>query len=305
MPLRLSCRNNVVPERHVFLLAGAHVRLWHSVADLAEENALEHIPADILSKRCARKSEETPAISGAAMRDANPTILATQQRMERIDIDRVPAAWRSVLKPDPAVATPGVQRGLLRYRRLSLRDCEIIGDDTMQQPQRIQPFVPCIAFHHNRETAPAYWLFDVLWLVLADGRETGGAYSVIEQLMPQGSGPPVPHIHPIDEWFYVIEGELTVKLGGQTIAGRGGDFLWIPRGTVHLFTVTSQLCRVLNGYTPAGVEQVFIGLAEPAQRRELPPPKGKPDQVTIDKLFNNYWCAEAKDDWSLSRMGIR
>lgn len=67
--------------------------------------------------------------------------------------------------------------------------------------------------------------------------------------MPQGSGPPsrIPHIHPIDEWFYVIEGELTLKLGEQTIAGRAGNFVWIPRGTVHLFTVTSQpqpQCRV-------------------------------------------------------------
>ena len=77
------------------------------------------------------------------------------------------------------------------------------------------------------------------------------------------------------------------------------------RAAPHLFTVTSQLCRALNGYTPAGFEQVIIGLATPAERRELPPPMGKPDQVTIDKVFNNYWCAEGKDDWSLSRMGIR
>ena len=119
----------------------------------------------------------------------------------------------------------------------------------MQQPQLIQPFVPGIAFHRDRDTAPA-----------------------------------------------------TVN---RQIAGRGGNFVWIPRGTVHLFTVTSQLCRALNGYTPAGFEQVIIGLADPAERRELPPPKGKPDQVTIDKVFNNYWCAEAKDDWSLSRMGMR
>ena len=175
----------------------------------------------------------------------------------------------------------------------------------MQQPQFIQPFVPGVAFHRDRDTAPAYWMLDLLWLVLADGRETGGAYSVIEQLMPQGSGPPIPHIHPIDEWFYVIEGELTLKLGEETIAGRAGNLVWIPRGTVHLFTVTSQLCRALNGYTPAGFEQVIIGLADPAERRELPPPMGKPDQVTIDKVFNNYWCAEAKDDWSLSRMGMR
>src|ERR1700739_4045867 len=175
----------------------------------------------------------------------------------------------------------------------------------MQQPQLIQPFVPGIAFHRDRDTAPAYWMLDLLWLVLADGRDAGGGYSVMEQLMPQGSGPPIPHIHPIDEWFYVIEGELTLKLGEQTIAGGAGNFVWIPRGTVHLFTVTSQLCRALNCYTPAGFEQVIIGLADPAERRELPPPMGKPDQVTIDKVFNNYWCAEAKDDWSLSRMGVR
>jgi mannose-6-phosphate isomerase-like protein (cupin superfamily) len=46
----------------------------------------------------------------------------------------------------------------------------------------------------------------------------------------QGSGPPIPHIHPIDEWFYVMEGEMTVELGDQTIIGRAGDSLWIPRG---------------------------------------------------------------------------
>jgi mannose-6-phosphate isomerase-like protein (cupin superfamily) len=37
------------------------------------------------------------------------------------------------------------------------------------------------------------------------------------------------------EWFYVMEGEMTVQLGDQTIIGRAGDSLWIPRGTVHRF----------------------------------------------------------------------
>jgi hypothetical protein len=114
--------------------------------------------------------------------------------------------------------------------------------------------------------------------------------------------PPIPHIHPIDEWFY---GEMTVELGNQTIIGRAGDSLWIPRGTVHRFKVTSPVCRALNGYTPAGFEQVIIGLAKPAERRELPPLMDPPDQITIDKVFNNYWCAEARDGWALSRLGIR
>jgi hypothetical protein len=52
------------------------------------------------------------------------------------------------------------------------------------------------------------------------------------------------------------------------------------------------------------VEQVIIGLAKPAERRELPPLMDPPDQITIDKVFN-YWCVEARDGWALSRLGIR
>ena len=76
------------------------------------------------------------------------------------------------------------------------------------------------------------------------------------------------------------------------------------RGLSYRFQVTSPICRALNGYTPAGFEQVIIGLA-PAERRELPPLMDPPDQITIDKVFNNYWCAEARDRWALSRLGIR
>ena len=72
----------------------------------------------------------------------------------------------------------------------------------MQQPQPTLPFAPAIGFARNRETAPAYWMLDLLWLVLVDGHETGGAFSVMEQWMRQGSGPPIPHIHP--PWSYKL-----------------------------------------------------------------------------------------------------
>jgi hypothetical protein len=68
--------------------------------------------------------------------------------------------------------------------------------NVMQQPQPTLPFAPAIGFARNRETAPAYWMLDLLWLVLVDGHESGGAFSVMEQWMGQGSGPPIPHIHP-------------------------------------------------------------------------------------------------------------
>jgi hypothetical protein len=53
----------------------------------------------------------------------------------------------------------------------------------MEQPHPTPLFTPAIAFARNRETAPAYWMLDVLWLVLVDGRDTNGAYSVMEQWM--------------------------------------------------------------------------------------------------------------------------
>jgi quercetin dioxygenase-like cupin family protein len=178
----------------------------------------------------------------------------------------------------------------------------------MTHPQPTPPFAPAAAFARNRDTAPAYWMLGILWLVLVDGRETGGSYSGMEQLMPEGSGPRLLHVHPVDEWFYVLEGEMTAEVRGQTIVARASDSLWIPRGTDHRFTVTSPICRVLNGYTPAGFEQVIIGLAQPAEKRELPPPmEGPPDQTMVDKLFNNYWGADAADHWArfFPAMGMR
>ena len=174
-----------------------------------------------------------------------------------------------------------------------------------QRSELAPPFVPAVAFAENAETGPAYWFVDNLWVVLIDGRQTAGVYSLMEQLMPKDSGPRVVHIHPIDEWFYVLEGQMTVEVDGKTIVGRAGDSLWIPRGTVHKFTVNTTVCRALNAYVPAGFEQVIIGLGKPAERRELPPPTERPSQETIDKFFTNYWCADAHDEWALSRIGIR
>jgi quercetin dioxygenase-like cupin family protein len=82
--------------------------------------------------------------------------------------------------------------------------------------------IPSKAFARSRDDAPARWLLDILWLVLATGEDTDGEYSVIEQLMPVGSGPP-PHVHPFeDEAFYILAGEMTVVIGGQRwSSGRG------------------------------------------------------------------------------------
>lgn len=90
---------------------------------------------------------------------------------------------------------------------------------------------------------------------------------------------------------------MEAVVGGQPVTANAGDTLWIPRDTVHSFTVTSPVCRVLNGYEPAGVEQMLMRLGQPAERRELPPPGAIPDAKTLTQVFNNYWSAEAGAGW--------
>jgi quercetin dioxygenase-like cupin family protein len=65
-------------------------------------------------------------------------------------------------------------------------------------------------------------------------QDTGGAYSLFENWMPPQSPGPLPHIHFLhDEVFYVLEGELTVRVGRQTLSAPVGSFVLVPHGVVH------------------------------------------------------------------------
>ncbi len=123
----------------------------------------------------------------------------------------------------------------------------------------------------GRNDAPAYWQVDILWLILAHGAQTGGIYSLMEEFCPRGSGPPS-HTHAQDEAFYLLEGEITFRAGDATLQAKAGDFVTIPRGTVHSFRVDSETARLLNFYAPAGFEESVVALGTPAATRTLPPP---------------------------------
>jgi len=127
-------------------------------------------------------------------------------------------------------------------------------------------------FVANDSNAPAYWMFDILWVIKASGKQTGNAFSMIEQTMPYGSGPP-PHFHAdMEEMFYVIEGEITIWIEGKISRFTPGTFGFIPRKAVHYFKITSkENCRALNMYTPSGFEEGIVRNAEKAEQLTLPP----------------------------------
>ena len=141
----------------------------------------------------------------------------------------------------------------------------------------------------RRDDAPAFWFVGILWIILIDGEETDGRYSLMEQLMPQGSGPG-PHLHPFnDEGFYVLDGAMTMTVGGHGVDAQLGSSVWIPRGTVHAFEVTTTTCRVLNSFAPAGMEQLIKTLGVPATARTLPPEDVVADPEKVAAFVNNYW----------------
>jgi quercetin dioxygenase-like cupin family protein len=64
--------------------------------------------------------------------------------------------------------------------------------------------------------------------------DTAGAYSMYDNTIPAGSPGPRPHIHrDYEEAFYVLEGELTVRVRTRTISAPAGSFVVVPRGVVH------------------------------------------------------------------------
>ena len=103
----------------------------------------------------------------------------------------------------------------------------------MKQNPKVVPYT------ETTQQGPAYWQVGILWVVLATGEQTGGAYSLMWELCPKDSGPG-PHYHDQDEQFYVIDGEITFLAGSKEFKAGPGSFILIPRGTVHAFRIDTE-----------------------------------------------------------------
>ena len=128
-----------------------------------------------------------------------------------------------------------------------------------------------------------------VWRVLGEtiyhkvqGAETGGAFSVVEEISAPGGGAP-PHFHrATDETIYVLDGEFEMVCDGRTIKAQTGDMVFIPRGMVHSFRNTrSADSRLLAVITPSGFEQFFAGV-------DALPPAAEPDLAQIAALGERH-----------------
>lgn len=128
--------------------------------------------------------------------------------------------------------------------------------------------------------------------ILVSGKDTNGAYAIIEMLVPPGGGP-IPHRHPkIHETFFVTEGEVLFKTEGNKRILKSGGFVNIPKnGGVHSFVNNSnQNCRMICTVSPAGLDDFFREFGEPVKPGEfLPQPEMTPAFMKkIEELNEKY-----------------
>lgn len=93
---------------------------------------------------------------------------------------------------------------------------------------------------------------------LATRESTDGTYGLWEATVPPGGGPP-PHLHTREEeGFYLIDGQVTVYVDGQTILATPGSFINMPKGSVHWFrNESNRPAKMLVLVAPGGMEAFF------------------------------------------------
>jgi quercetin dioxygenase-like cupin family protein len=152
------------------------------------------------------------------------------------------------------------------------------------------------AFSVGSNEGSAYWMLGGLVTMKATAQQTGGAFGLVEEVLNKAAEPP-PHVHHReDEAFYVLDGELTIRVGDEIFRATRGAFVFCPRGIPHQLTVESPEVRMLTLVTPGGVEGLWQQLGEPARSRTLPPEPTEPDINRVVRLAAEYG-AEILPSW--------
>ncbi len=116
----------------------------------------------------------------------------------------------------------------------------------------------------------------------AKSTETDGVFSAVELVSEPGTGVSL-HVHDNeDELVYVVEGEIDVTLGDQSMKATKGVMALLPRGIPHGFTnVGNTPSRVLDVILPGNFDNYFVEMHNLYSN-------GEPDPGKVDELAQEY-----------------
>jgi mannose-6-phosphate isomerase-like protein (cupin superfamily) len=121
-------------------------------------------------------------------------------------------------------------------------------------------------------------------IVKADGGATRHAYALIQYTHAPGSAGPPAHVHhDHEEAFYVLDGELTVKVGAEIITVGPGDFALVPRGTLHQPSNRGQSPVRFFFITSPPMDGFFVAMSELLARTN-----GRPSAAELTDLGSRW-----------------
>lgn len=95
------------------------------------------------------------------------------------------------------------------------------------------------------------------------GAATGGRLSAVEMHLDGGWDGPPPHVHDrIDHLWWVLDGEVTLRIGDETYHATAGSCVFVPAGVAHGFSPEDEAGAVLLQVdTPDALDGYFADLA--------------------------------------------
>ncbi len=153
----------------------------------------------------------------------------------------------------------------------------------------ISPERAKLGYALDENEGEAFWLLGMLQTIKIGKDDTDGQYGLVEIVVPEGVGSPW-HVHPEeDEWFYVLEGEMTFWVGDTRLSLKAGGFAFGPKGVPHTFYAEAGGAKALVGFAPMQFEGFQREVGEPAPERVLPPPlEGHPDMARLIPIAKQH-----------------
>jgi quercetin dioxygenase-like cupin family protein len=102
------------------------------------------------------------------------------------------------------------------------------------------------------EGQPMSWL-TAAFRLKASGEQIG----LIELEASPGVEPPMHVHHNEDEWYYVLDGEVTFHVGDAVYRGQPGSLAFLPRSVPHTSTIETPSAAMLLLNAPGGFERMF------------------------------------------------
>jgi mannose-6-phosphate isomerase-like protein (cupin superfamily) len=98
--------------------------------------------------------------------------------------------------------------------------------------------------------------------VIANGDQTAGAVSIFEQTIHPGFVARNHHQAHEEELFFILDGDMKLTIGNQTVIAQPGSFGYAPRWCTHHFEPAGDRpSTMLTWNSPAGHERIFEAFA--------------------------------------------